>query len=433
MKLDIYKNRLKTKIFKNINGKMILDTDRIKVIKNFSWFLCEQGIRVVSGVIIASILARILGVENYGIYNYILALVAIFQTLSFINPAEVMVPKLVTADNLARKELMGNGFFIRIFFSIVAYFALIFFIYLVGSNLELKLTIILGLMILSGESFGIVTAYLQSQTIMKYRSILSIATITIKILILLLMYINDIKNIYLYAFIVLLEQILLAIGLIFIYKHLTKELFFYFNLKKAKKLLKDGLPFFTGVILMCVFLRIDVIMVRFLSDERSLGLYSSALQLINNLKIIAPFIAMSFAPIFVYKFSDIKIIRKNIILISFLMVVIATFISLLLYFLAPCLIELIFGNKFLEATGIFKFFLLSFPFIFLNEGLNIYIIKLQLGRTMICKWLIVLVGSICCYLLLIPKFGAIGAVVGYTFGYFLASIFGVYILLKKGF
>lgn len=410
-----------------------MNSNKIKVIKNIFWLLCEQSVKVVSGVILAYILARVLGVENYGIYNYILALVAIFQTLSFINPAEVMVPKLTTADNLARKELMGNGFFIRLSFSIIAYFTLILFVYLVGSDLELKLAIILGLMILSGESFGIVTAYLQSQTIIKYRSILSIATVIIKISLLLVLYINGIKNIYLYAFVVSLEQILLAAGLIFIYKHLTKELFFYFNFKKAKKLLKDGLPFFTGVVLMCIFWRIDVVMVRFLSDERVLGLYSSALQLINNLKIIAPFIAMSFAPIFVYKFSDIKIIRKNIILISFLMTIIATFISLLLYFLAPFLIELIFGNKFLEATSIFKFFLLSLPFIFLNEGLNIYIIKLQLGRIMIYKWLIVLIGSMCFYLLLIPKFGAIGAVVGYTFGYFLASIFGVYILMRKGF
>ena len=104
-------------------------SNKIKFIKNIFWLLFEHGIRIGGSIVTASILARVLGVEKYGIFQYLLGLIVIFKSLSYVNPAEIMVPRLTNADAMQRRYLMGGGFFIRAFFCIVAYIAFLVFVY----------------------------------------------------------------------------------------------------------------------------------------------------------------------------------------------------------------------------------------------------------------------------------------------------------------
>ena len=72
-------------------------------------------------------MARALGVEQYGLLQYTLGLVAAFSSISFICGAEVLVPPLVTATPAERKRLLGNAFVLRQAASVVAYICLLIF------------------------------------------------------------------------------------------------------------------------------------------------------------------------------------------------------------------------------------------------------------------------------------------------------------------
>ena len=406
------------------------------VIKNISWLLLEHSIRIIAGVVTASILARVLGVEGYGIFQYILGLVVIFKSLSYVNSAEIMVPKLANANIVERKSLMGSGFFIRSLFCAIAYLAFLLFIYFnndINNDINIfYLAVILGFSILVDEAFGIITAFLQSQTMIKYRSILYIIFVIIRVSFLGFLYLLNITNIYFYALIYALESISMAIGLFLVYKILNKDLFFTFNIDKILSLLKDGLPFFVGIVFMCVFWRIDIVMTKFLSDDTTLGLYASAIQLFSSITAMAPIIATSFAPLFVYKFDNIRIIKKHIWFLGFVMLGIAICSATIIYFLSPILINIIFGSKFDAAADIFRYLLYILPFIFLNEALNLYIIKMKLGKISICKWGLALSSAIVAYIYFIPLYKAIGTVIGLGIGYFVACIFGIFVIIAIG-
>ena len=144
--------------------------NKAKIAKNISWLLFEHGVRMASDIVVAFVLARVLGVEQYGVFQYILALVVIFKSFSYINPAEIMVPRLVSATGMERKNLMGNGFSIRFCASIFAFIIFLLFVYFKDGVEIFYLALILGFSILLDEAFGIVTAFLQSQTMIKYRS-----------------------------------------------------------------------------------------------------------------------------------------------------------------------------------------------------------------------------------------------------------------------
>lgn len=399
-----------------------------RILINIFWLLSEHGVRIVAGIFSVSILARVLGVENYGMFNYIVGLALIFQSLSYINPAELMVPKLTNANALEREALIGNGFFIRLFFSLIAYGSLLLFLAITDGVFQFKLAVILGITILFNETFAIFTAYLQSQTIIKYRSRLVIVIEVINALALILLYYSGYKNIYIYAAVIVIKSILLASCLLLIYRFLTKQWFFSFSFHKSHRLLKQGFPFFIGIVLMIVASRSDVVFMRHLSDEMSLGLYASAVQLFNVVNAISPIIASSCAPLLVYKYQQVLIIKKNVLLLSCAMLSTGVLSALVLYYLAPMMISLVFGERFSGAIHVFHYLLVILPLCFLNEGLNIYLIKMKLAKLMIYKWALVLVGSISTYILFIPKLNSLGAVVGYGVGYLLACLFGLYVI-----
>lgn len=419
---------IRSKFLKDFELKTM--SNKIKFIKNISWLLFEHGIRIGGSIVTASILARVLGIEKYGIFQYLLGLVVIFKSLSYINPAEIMVPMLTNADAIRRRYLMGSGFFIRAFFCIVAYIAFLAFVYFSDDVKAFNLALILGFCIFLDEAFGIVTAFLQSQTMIKYRSVLYICFTIIKITILASLFWLGVTNIYIYALTYMLESICMALGLLWVYKILNKELFFTFDFNKILPLLKDGLPFFLGICFMCIFLRADIIATRYLGDGTTLGLYASAIQLFGSVTAMAPIIAVSFAPLFVYKFDELETIKKNIWLLACGMVAISLFTSMVMYFLSPILISLIFGAKFNDAVEIFRYLLFILPLIFLNEALNLYIIKMKLGKLLIYKWGLALGGAVVAYLYFVPIYGAAGTVVGLGIGYFIVCILGAAIILN---
>lgn len=133
--------------------------NKAKIAKNISWLLFEHGVRMASGIVVAFVLARVLGVERYGVFQYILALVVIFKSFSYINPAEIMVPCLVSATGIERKNLMGNGFTIRFCASIFAFIIFLLFVYFKDGVEIFYLALVLGISILLDEAFGIVTAF----------------------------------------------------------------------------------------------------------------------------------------------------------------------------------------------------------------------------------------------------------------------------------
>ena len=211
-------------------------SNKAKIAKNISWLLFEHGVRMASGIVVAFVLARVLGVEQYGVFQYILALVVIFKSFSYINPAEIMVPRLVSATGMERQNLMGNGFAIRFCASIFAFIIFLLFVYFKDGVEIFYLSLILGISILLDEAFGIITAFLQSQTMIKYRSVISIALLITKMVALLTMYFCGVKNIYLYALVYLCDSVIMSCGLLCVYKFINKELFFTFDFNEIKRL-----------------------------------------------------------------------------------------------------------------------------------------------------------------------------------------------------
>ena len=375
-------------------------------------------------------MARALGVEQYGLLQYTLGLVAAFSSISFICGAEVLVPPLVTATPAERKRLMGNAFVLRQAASVVAYICLLIFAWVAEDRSNFLLITLVGITILLNESFAVVTAWLQSQTNMKPRAVLSVFSLVFRLAVVAILYYSSVQNIYIYALFYFLDSVIVATGLFFIYKQKSNETWFQYNLKDASELLKRGLPFWYGLIVAYFYNRIDLIMLNRFSDNYNLGIYSSALQLLSIIVASTTAIITSLAPRYIYGECNKRKARKNTATIAVLMFFISLCISMFSRLYGAKILHLLFGIQFDGAIPLFNKIIWAACVIAVDSSLNLYLIKEKKGKAIMAKFAFSLLVSSVVHFSFIPKFQAHGAIYGYISGCASACLFGLFIFIS---
>ncbi len=368
-------------------------------------------------------MARALGVEQYGLLQYTLGLVAAFSSISFICGAEVLVPPLVTATPAERKRLLGNAFVLRQAASVVAYICLLIFAWVAEDRGNFYLIALIGSMMLWSESFIVTTVWLQAQTNIKPRSILSFISLTVKLLIVFTLYRNSEKRVFHYALAYLIDSLILSIGMMLIYKIKTGELFFEFNKNDAFNLLKKSIPFLIGLMAMSFYQRVDLIFLKHISRPHDVGIYAAAMQLVTPIAAIASMISFSLAPRYVYSQKDIVIAHKNVGKITVFMFAISVMIAALICVTGEFFIRFLFGEKFSDSASSFRYLIWIICPIFIDSALNIAFVQNQLGKFLAYKWIIALIISATAHILLIPNFRNFGAIAGCMIGYISVCIF----------
>lgn len=401
-----------------------------KIIKNLFWLLLEHGSRLCLALILNGVLARGVGVEQYGLFQYVLGLILTFSAISFICGAEVILPTLVNAEGEKKDTIISNVFLLRLLFCIVAYMALNIYVYFFDYNL-LRLSLVLGVGLLFSEAFNVIATWLQAQTNNKPRSIIVILASAIKCFIVYTLYRFELSNILYYSMAWGVEAVFTALGLLYIYRIMNRNAKFIILKEEILFFIRKGFPFFISLLLMYTFLRLDVFILKKYTDLESLSFYTASYQLIAAVITVAPILSISLAPKLVYA-NGVKYIGVRVIYISLGMLCFSLLAVISLKILSPYIITFIFGTKFSNAIPIFLDLLWVIPFYFFNEGLNIYLLKLNKGWLLAIKWLIIVVLSLIAYLYLIPKYGYQGAVLGICVGYMASILFSLFIMIKLG-
>lgn len=396
-----------------------------KIIKNILLLIVEHGARIVSSLLITAILARQLTIEDYGYFQYVLNLVMVFSSFCFVCGAEVLVPSLVNVDSNNRKKVLLNVFYIRAIASLIAYALLIVFAFSFNDE-NFYLFLILGVILILGEPFQVVTAVLQADTNIGSKIKVTLFSLFIKLSLLISLYFLNIKDEYLFSLAWVLEYLSTALGLFMIFYMKYGNPVGGFDKKIFLIYLKKGLPFFYSLLAMYLFIRMDMLMLKKLGTEYELGLYSASVQLGLVVTAISPILVMSLAPSLVYKHAVEAVVKRNVIIIALLMFIFSIALVLLLHIILPYIINLLLGDKFKNSYDILYWYLLASSLLFFDNGLNIYIMKINKGYLAGVKWLLSLVVALMLYWIFIPKYGSYGAVIGYFGGYLTASVIGIF-------
>jgi O-antigen/teichoic acid export membrane protein len=240
------------------------------------------------------------------------------------------------------------------------------------------------------------------------------------------------KNLLYFAIVILIENIILAAGSMVMY---TRQKLSFFNWKLkynlAKNLLKDSWPLMLSSITISIYMRIDQVMIKNMLDTKAVGNYAVAVRLVEIWYFIPIAVTKSVFPAIINakKISE-KLYYERLQKLYDLMTWSAIGIALPIMLFSHNIIKLLFGIQYQEAVGVLKIYAWASVFVFLGcaSGRWFLVENLQLLGSIYS-----FLGSILNVLLnilLISKYGIIGAAWATLISYIIITNF-ILIIFKK--
>ena len=371
---------------------------------NFSWLVFDKFARASLNFLLFIFLARYLGPQEFGILNYLLALVFLFTSLSSLGINPVLTNILIKNKRKTNNSIISNSYILRFFSSLFGYLIFILFIiYLHGKNVYLSYSIIIGLSIIV-KSYEVLFSYFESKSLSKYIVISqTISLVIVFSLIVFFLYLEfDIKYIY-YCFLIDSLITLFLINIFFF----KKERNFLFNLdfRKIYKIIHKSFPVLLSIISIVIYMRIDQVMINLLLSEKDVGIYSVSVRIVEMFHFIPKIIMVSYLPILlISKNYTFELIKINSLLFKLSILVI-----FFIFALSKYITSILFGEIYMESVLTTILLSISLIFVFFGVANEHWYISKNLQKYYALNVFIGAITNIILNYFLIQSFGISGA------------------------
>jgi len=390
-----------------------------KIIANTGWLFADRILRMGVGLFVGVWVARYLGVQQFGVFNYATAFVALFSTLSTLGLDAIVVRSIVREPE-KRAEILGTAFWLKLFGGVAALILAVSSIIAVRHDDQLTISLVA---ILSSigifQAFDTIDLWFQSQVQSKYTVIAKNTAFVITALVKVAL-ISFHAPLIAFAWAGLGEVSLGAIGLIISYRIRGYSPWLWpWSSPLAKTFLKESWPLiFSGLTIM-IYMKIDQIMLGQMVGNKAVGVYSAAARISEVWYFIPTTIVASVAPaIYAAKkeaseATYYRQIEKLFRLLSLSSITIAVPMS----FLSTTIITMLFGNSYAPAGPILAIHIWSALFIFIGVAASPWFIAEGLTQLSFQKNLFGAMTNVLLNLILIPIYDGVGASIATVISY----------------
>ncbi len=392
------------------------------IMANISWLFIDRILRMVVSLFVSIWIARYLGPQQFGLYNYALAFVALFSAFATLGLDAIVIRDIVRSP-AQREEILGTAFVLKVISGIVTFTITLIAVMLLrpqDSFMHWLVGVTAAAMIL--QAFDTIDLWFQSQVKSKYVVYAKNGAFTVvtglKVLLIALH-----APLLAFAWIGLVEVALGAVGLVIVYTRAGYRLSqWHVNRAQAKKLLLDSTPLMLSSIMIMIYMRIDQIMLGEMIGEQEVGIYAVAVRLVEIWYFIPVAIASSVFPIIIAskQISDALLyarLQKFYNWMTFLGYGIAASVSIL----ARPIVLLLFGDTYARAAPMLALLIWSVLFTNLGVARTVFLNTFNMSKVL----LVIVFGSsiinIGLNLLLIPAYQGMGAVIASCVAYAFAA------------
>lgn len=390
---------------------------------NASWMMAERLLYIGVGFVMAVLLARYLGPEQFGVLSYAIAMTAIFASAGHMGLAGLVVREVVRKPEII-PETLGTTFVLKlsgmaIGFTLVLLYALLF--EEIGGTEFWMLLIVASAIFF--QTFDVVEYWFQSQVQAKYPAIAKSIAMLLATAIKLLLILSG-AGLMAFAFAHTLQFMFAALLLALLYKGRTRLSLMNWtaSFAKAKELLSQGWIIYLGSIFAVIYMKIDQVMLKWMVGAEAVGTYAVAAQLSEAWYFLPTAIVASFFPKLIkLHASDTERFNLRMQQLYDMLFVFAIVVAILVTLVAEPLISLLFGAEYQQSASILIIHVWGGVFIFMRALFSRWIlIEGALMFSLITQGLGAL-ANIGLNLLLIPHYGGEGAALATVMSYAIAS------------
>ena len=399
-----------------------------KVTINIIWLFFDRLFRLSVGFIVSIFVTRYLGLEDFGKWNYVIAIIGLLSIISTLGLEQIIVKELLN-KRYSEYILLGSMFFLRITGAIICLILLIIIHFIFKKDvIFLYISLILGFNLIS-QSIEVIDCRNQSNLQSKKTVIIKNYSFAI-ISIIKCFFIFFKFNLLMFVSLTLIESIFVAIG--FIYNYGLD------NLKKWKIdfnliifLLKESWPLIFSSIIIILYMRIDQIMIGEYLGNKNLGLYSISTKFTEIWYFIPSIFVTSFFPKLNHNYLNNKFLYyKNLLKLFKFLFKISFIISIIFFLFSNNIIEFLYGFEFLEASKALKISIFTGIFVFWGVAAGNVLVIENLNKHNFLKSILSLLINIILNIFLIPKYGITGAAISTLIAQFFSS-FLYFFFFKK--
>ena len=272
--------------------KTIISSKKQKALKNIGWALCGKIVNLMGMLIVGIIVARYLGKEQYGIMNYVISIVTIFQVFADFGLDFIQIREESKTPYL-KDKIIGTTFILKLSFAFLAFLAVTIISILFEKTLEIRLYIIIYAFSIILNSTWVSRNHFTSIVWNEYVVKTEISRTIIGMIIKLSFVVLSLPLIWFIGSLVI-DSLLLATGYVLSYtKKVDSIRKWHFDKTLARYMIKQSFPLLLSGAAIIVYNRIDQIMIGNLVDQSHLGIYSVAVRFSEVLVFIPTIIAQT--------------------------------------------------------------------------------------------------------------------------------------------
>lgn len=391
-------------------------------VKNFFWLSSDKLFKLLTSLIVGAWTARYLGPLDLGKLNYIYAYITILTAVSSLGMDSFLVKEILSSKS-EKNKILGTSFLLRSLASIISITAI--YLVLLFSNLDRELYHLYYLMIVPVllSPFELIDieyqSKLESRKTIISKNIGYVIGTGLKIYILIIG-----KSLIWFALIIAIETIISYSLLVVSYQLHQNLKSWKFDRNKASFLLKSVWPFTLSSLTIILYMRLDQIMLGNMIGNKSVGQFSAAIKLTEVFMFLPMAISSSYFPSLIEaKENGIEILLHKMTSYLKIMSFLAISISLGLSLFSGLFINIIYGWQYLEAVDILIVHSWTLLPVFLGVASGQYLILTNLNKYVFYRTATGLSFNVMLNLLLIPKFGGIGAAYSSVAAQFVAAYF----------
>lgn len=402
-----------------------------KYFRNTGWMFFGRIFSLAVSFFVGAYVIRYLGPEKYGQLSYVISFVGLFSFVASLGVDSILDRELVKYPE-KRDELLGTGFFIKLFGSLSAIVLVSIISFFIDSDRLINLLVFLFSLIFIFQAFGVIEFFFKSQVLYeKIVKVQMVAMVVGSLLKLVAVFLH--LGIFWFMIVYLMDSIIIAVGFLIIYNKKFTVFSWRFNNILFREILRDAWPMMFSAMAISIYVKIDQVMIRFMMNDEAVGLYSAAAKISELWYFVPGIICSSLFPAIVNaKRVNEDLYKRRLKRLYSLMIWLSIGIILPISYSSNFIIKAIFGDMYLGAVTALKIHIWASIGVFLSFVVAQYLITENYTKILFKISLIGAFSNIVINLYLIPVFGINGAAIATIISYSFTAISIIFFKQTRG-
>ncbi|WP_404408595.1 flippase [Pseudidiomarina marina] len=398
-----------------------------KYLANTSWMFSDKVLSLALNFVVSIIIARYLGAEDYGTLAYVLSLTTIFTVAGHMGLSGLVVREIVNSKS-EHDVILGTSYAIKMAGMLLGFIGLLAYAVLTElNNVTVFWMLIFASLPMLIQPITVLDFWFQSQVQARFTAISNTSGLVAASLFKLLLVFSG-ASVLFFALGNLIQSFVVMTLLIFFYKRSSSLSIseWRFDKNKAISLVKQSWLIFAGAIFAVIYMKIDQVMLKFFEGSTSVGIYAVAAQISEAWYFIPTIIAASIFPKLIQlRESTPNEFYRRLQQLFDILFIIGLVIAVITTFVAPFVINFLYGIEYLESANILVVHIWAGIFVALRAAFSKWIlIENALVFSLVTQGAGALLNVVLNWIL-IPHFGAMGAAVSTLISYSVASFFAL--------